>query len=85
MYNNKYNSNIITLYSYNKYNIVHGFLIHNLLSIKKERVSAIGGSRASQRERNRSDKKKKNRKKENVILCGNLPHGGPLTPYVCNY
>ena len=31
------------------------------------------------------DKKKKNRKKENVILCGNLPHEEPLTPYVCNY
>jgi hypothetical protein len=30
----------------------------------KRARSAIGGSRASQRERNRSDKKKKNRKKE---------------------
>jgi hypothetical protein len=34
-----------------------------MINTKRAR-SAIGGSRASQRERNRSDKKKKNRKKE---------------------
>lgn len=79
MYNNKYNSNIITLYSYNKYNIVHGFLIHNLLSIKKERVSAIGGSRASQRERNRTDKKKEKPEKRKCNIVWQL--APRRTPY----
>ena len=54
-------------------------MITKNINTKRAR-SAIGGSRASQRERNRSDKKKEKPEKRNANVIVATCHEEPLTP-----
>ena len=56
-------------------------MISTMINTKRAR-SAIGDSRASQRERNRSDKKKEKPEKRNANVIVATCHEEPLTPYI---
>ena len=63
------------------YKCMYKSMISTMINTKRAR-SAIGGSRASQRERNRSDKKEKPEKRKCKIVGQRAPRRTPYPLYL---